>query len=95
MDTISADLGEYVGILYEHGTGEVPVGAIGPSRELAEVAKEAGRWIADCIEWEGKRKVVIAYRPDDVFKPMEVDCVLVSGPLAGDTTVRTLKLVEA
>lgn len=79
VQTIEADYDRYIGIMYDGQSGDgIPVGMIGPSDQLSDIAKAAGQWLAEGAEWLMKRKVVIAYRPDDTDKPMEVDAVMTS-----------------
>lgn len=98
MNRIEADLEEYVGILYDEGAGDLPTGMIGPAKSVKEISGTAAEWISEGLEWNGKRKVVIAYRPNEVNRPLEIDVVLTAGPKVEDDEkplIRTLKLVEA
>lgn len=95
LKEIIVDCGEYIGILYEDEQSRegIPVGMIGPSEQASDIAKAAGQWLAEGTEYFAKRKVVVAYRPDDIEQPMEIDFVMTSD-VKGETSKYRLVKIE-
>lgn len=78
MNEIYVDMGEYIGVLYDEQSNGIPVGMLGPDIRASVIAKAGAVWIEEGLEFAAKRRVVVAYRPDNITDPMEVDMVVSS-----------------
>jgi hypothetical protein len=62
MNRIHCDCDQYIAVLYDDGySGTIPTGMIGPTDDVKALASDATSWVTDGLEWDAKRRAVIAY----------------------------------